>query len=376
MLPRIQNELMRDQRQPLASGWLLFTLFTSVLASSAFGQSRYPQNTRGLAAIKMLGARLPDFSKRYGFDPNELKRNFERDRHLVLSKDGELHYSCEDGYIVDEVAGAQSLTSVLGSIVVNLDEVFQLQSQPGVSRVIYLDFDGHITSGTTWNSSYTNGADIVTPAFDTDGDPGTFSNSERELIHAVWTRVSEAYSPFSVNVTTKDPGVEGLKKSSSGDFTYGIRVVIGPNTWYRNAGGVARVGSFNLSTDTPTFAFSDALLNNVKYMADAISHEVGHTLGLSHDGTTSSAYYQGHNGWAPIMGIAYYVPLSQFSKGEYASANNFQDDVNVIQNYGPILVADDYGQTTSTSYKVKNSIFDIGGRISIQGMLMSFVLKS
>jgi serralysin len=46
-----------------------------------------------------------------------------------------------------------------------------------------------------------------------------------------------------------------------------------------------------------------------KYTAEAISHEVGHTLGLSHDGriTPSEGYYAGHGsgdtGWAPIMGV-------------------------------------------------------------------------
>ncbi len=48
---------------------------------------------------------------------------------------------------------------------------------------------------------------------------------------------------------------------------------------------------------------------NEKYTAEAISHEVGHTLGLSHDGriTPSEGYYAGHGsgdtGWAPIMGV-------------------------------------------------------------------------
>lgn len=30
----------------------------------------------------------------------------------------------------------------------------------------------------------------------------------------------------------------------------------------------------------------------------------------------------GANGWAPIMGVGYYQELTQWSKGEYAGANN------------------------------------------------------
>lgn len=89
---------------------------------------------------------------------------------------------------------------------------------------------------------------------------------------------------------------------------------------------------------------------NEKYVAEAISHEAGHNLGLSHDGTTAGvAYYSGHGsgatGWAPIMGVGYYRELTQWSKGEYANANQLQDDLQVIHNTGAPLAADDHGNT-------------------------------
>lgn len=61
------------------------------------------------------------------------------------------------------------------------------------------------------------------------------------------------------------------------------------------------------SIDAPCFIFSASLSGNPKYTADAASHEVGHTLGLMHDGVkdasgaTTNAYYTGHGDWAPIM---------------------------------------------------------------------------
>jgi hypothetical protein len=55
---------------------------------------------------------------------------------------------------------------------------------------------------------------------------------------------------------------------------------------------------------------------------------------LFHDGrelpSGHEEYYGGQGDWAPIMGVSYYVPIGQWSKGEYQYANNSQDDINVI----------------------------------------------
>ena len=58
---------------------------------------------------------------------------------------------------------------------------------------------------------------------------------------------------------------------------------------------------------------------------------VGHTLGLSHDGQGETLYYAGHRNWAPIMGMGYWQPLTQWSKGEYADATQLQDDVAILR---------------------------------------------
>ena len=66
--------------------------------------------------------------------------------------------------------------------------------------------------------------------------------------------------------------------TGGGDTQWGIRVVIGGSStdWYgAGAGGVAYIGSFIWSTDTPTFVFEEKLFNGYeKYTAEAISHEV------------------------------------------------------------------------------------------------------
>jgi hypothetical protein len=179
---------------------------------------------------------------------------------------------------------------------ISLAQAFSLSSRPESKYKIFLDFDGHITTGTDWNTAY--GRDpIVTPPFNKDSDPTTFSAGELSDIVAIWRSVSEDYAMFDVDVTTADPGAALIGN--------GIRVAIGGDglDWYpRRVGGLAYVNSFGSPRQEPCFAFAINLANNTKFMSDAISHEVGHTLGLHHDGSvTAGTYYQGQGNWAPIM---------------------------------------------------------------------------
>ena len=56
------------------------------------------------------------------------------------------------------------------------------------------------------------------------------------MIQKIWQRVAEDYAPFGVDVTTEDPVLEGLRKTTTGDTAFGIRVVISPTNWYRPPG--------------------------------------------------------------------------------------------------------------------------------------------
>lgn len=217
-------------------------------------------------------------------------------------------------------------------------QTFKLHSRPGAKRVVYLDFDGHTTpAGTPW------GIRIVTPPYDTDGNTASFSGAERGSIQAVWRQVAEDFAPFDIDVTTEEPGAGSLGYSGATDTVWGMRCVIGGSSsdWYKGgAGGVAFVGSFQRASEVPCFVFSKSLFG-YNAIAYAASHEVGHTLGLSHDGTTAGAeYYGGHASWAPIMGAGYGSTVVQWSKGDYALANNTEDDVAVISQEAPYAASD------------------------------------
>ena len=155
-----------------------------------------------------------------------------------------------------------------------------------------------------------------------------------------------------------------------------MRVAIGGSSydWFnQGAGGVAYLGSFNWNSDTPTYVFTQQLAaGNEKYTAEAISHEVGHTLGLYHDGRTSPSegYYSGHGsgetGWAPIMGIGYYQNLTQWSKGQYLSANNTEDDLAIITSQNGFgYKVDDTGSTLGTA----NPLSVSGTAVSANGII-------
>src|SRR5258708_824784 len=127
--------------------------------------------------------------------------------------------------------------------------------------------------------------------------------------------------PFNINVTT-DLAV--FQSASEGSRQ---RVIITPTTIAApSEGGVAYMNSFNWTGETPCWAF----VVGGKSCAEVCSHEIGHTLGLSHEGQNYGGlhfeYYSGQGsgetGWAPIMGVAYGQNVSQWAKGEYSYANN------------------------------------------------------
>ncbi|WP_020475325.1 proprotein convertase P-domain-containing protein [Zavarzinella formosa] len=237
------------------------------------------------------------------------------------------------------------------------DQTFLLHSRPSATKVIYLDFTGHTTVNTAWNQ-YTSLSSIVTPPYNFEGSPTTFSTNERARIQAIWARVSEDFAPFDVDVTTEDPGAQNLLDSGGGDTHWGVRVCIGGSygDWFKQPAGGVTLTRFEYYgdgvNDCPNFVFANTQYNRVDYITLAVSHEVGHSLGLSHDGTGTNlnSYYGGQGRWAPIMGAGYDRPVTQWNNGDYANADNHEDDLAIIttQNgfgYRP----DDYGDTIAAA---------------------------
>lgn len=209
-------------------------------------------------------------------------------------------------------------------------DVFQLHSKPGSPHVVYINMLGYEISGTAWDQ----GTRYAQP-FDLDGDPGAFSDSEKTAIVEIWHRVAEDYAPFDIDVTTEPPATFG---PNTGHILVTKSVDAAGNTMpSSSSGGVAYLdvwGNSNFETYQPALVYYDNLGGNPDFIAEASAHELGHNLGLSHDGTSSSSYYSGHGPrsvkWGPIMGTAYRTDISQWSRGAYPDANNTQDDIAIL----------------------------------------------
>jgi hypothetical protein len=159
-------------------------------------------------------------------------------------------------------------------------------------------------------------------------------------------RVTEDFSPFEILVTTNEGTYELC------DPVFRMRVILTESwEWFGQWGGTSLMGSFTWGNNTPCFVFSLLLNYQAKKIAEAASHEAGHTLGLYHQSLYSpgcvllSEYYSGIGsgelGWAPIMGVGYYRNMTTWWKGKTnIGCNNIQDDLNIINNVLDIRVDD------------------------------------
>jgi hypothetical protein len=240
---------------------------------------------------------------------------------------------------------AMRLAEVPATVPAGVD-VHALASRPGAERTIYLDFTGGVVpAGSIWSYSET----IPYPAYTADGDhSAAFSPAEQVAIYRAWQTVVEDFAPFDVNVTTVNPGVEALRRTNETDPQFGVHAIITQagipaheRTCKSTCGGVAVLDSLDLTTVAPVWTFSPPWRPG-EGIGTTTSHEIGHALGLWHDGHTDGyEYHSGSVSWGPIMGGSMdSAAVSHWSNGDYLGATNHEDDLSVMSTWLPLLPDD------------------------------------
>ena len=235
-----------------------------------------------------------------------------------------------------------------------------LNSYPSASATIFLDFDGHYVQSSVWN----------------DGLPINCSASmmTNQQITEAFNRVAEDFRPFDVNITTDSAAF------LAAPYNRRMRIIItSTSSWMTPGyGGVAYVGSFTWGDDTPAFVFSDRLgPNSPKKVGESISHESGHTVGLSHQSKYgvdcftptepyNTGYGAGETGWAPIMGNSFSRNFTTWNDGPTPYGCNYgQDNLTVITTQNGFgYRTDDYAETLNSSTQSLVGNFNVNGIIS------------
>ncbi|WP_232677232.1 zinc-dependent metalloprotease family protein [Nocardioides sp. R-C-SC26] len=233
---------------------------------------------------------------------------------------------------------------------------FELASRPGAPLTVYLDVTGHTVRDGLWVDSYGGGAAVEAPAYEEPGgrSPGVVSAREAAWIQQVWAGVADDFAAWDVNVTTIEPPESDLVRADDHDPRYGVRVVVTraePWTPRCDCSGLAWRGLFDDVGEVNrrngiVWVFTGVLRSVPSWVAATASHEIGHAFGLRHHGVrtpggAAQEYYTGRAPWAPIMGAPHLNPVVQWSRGDYAGADNDQDDLAVIGAHAS-PVRDDY----------------------------------
>ncbi len=215
------------------------------------------------------------------------------------------------------------------------EDVLQLQSKPGSPYVFYLNLAAVMSGSTPLNG--------VT----------------KENMYRAWQSVADQYSMLNLNVTTNRAVYDAARNANvlrTGIINY-VNADGRSNAPLRSFGTTAAGTMYRNPSSGFDYGYGIGMTG---------AHEVGHQMGMNHDrGGNGGEYFEGIAAvqWGPIMGNywmggSWANQLFTWSRGEYTTASNFEDDLRImnVNEQVPYMVDDN-----ATS---KAMVFGTGGAIS------------
>lgn len=215
------------------------------------------------------------------------------------------------------------------------EDVTQLQSKPGSPYVFYLNLAAVMSGSTPLNG--------VT----------------KENMYRAWQAVADQYSMLNLNVTTNRAVYDAARAANllrTGIINY-VNADGRSNAPLRSFGTTAAGTMYRNPSSGFDYGYGIGMTG---------AHEVGHQMGMNHDrGGSGGEYFEGIAAyqWGPIMGnywmgSSWANQLFTWSRGEYTTASNFEDDLRIMNVDEQVpYMADD--NTTSRAL-----VFGSGGAIS------------
>ncbi len=215
------------------------------------------------------------------------------------------------------------------------EDVTQLQSKPGSPYVFYLNISA-VMSGTTPLNGVT-----------------------KENMYRAWQAVADQYSMLNLNVTTSRAVYDAAKSANllrTGIINY-VNADGRSNAPLRSFGTTAAGTMYRNPSSGFDYGYGIGMTG---------AHEVGHQMGMNHDrGGSGGEYFEGIAAyqWGPIMGNywmggSWANQLFTWSRGEYTTASNFEDDLKIMN------VNEQVPYMTDDNATSKAIVLDASGAIS------------
>lgn len=205
----------------------------------------------------------------------------------------------------------------------NNQDVTKLESKPGSPYVFYLNTTAVMSGSTPLNG--------VT----------------KENMYRVWQSVADQYSFLKLNVTTNRAVYDAARAANQ--LRTGIL-----NFVNQDGRSFAPLRSFGTTAAGTLYRNPSSGFDYGYGIGMTAAHEIGHQMGMLHDhGGTGGEYFEGIAAyqWGPIMGNywmggSWANQLFTWSKGEYNTATNFEDDLSIMNVNESVPYADDDNATS------------------------------